>query len=56
MITRADLTEWETFVFGERAAIREYDGNQTRAEAERGALQDIERRRELIKEGKSEKI
>lgn len=27
--------------FTERAAIREYDGGQTREEAERGALEDI---------------
>jgi hypothetical protein len=28
--------------FLERAAIREYDGNVTRAEAERGAIADLE--------------
>lgn len=28
--------------FEERAAIREYDGGQSRAEAERGAIADLE--------------
>jgi hypothetical protein len=32
-----DLTEW----FLERAAIREYDGGYTRAQAERLALADV---------------
>ena len=34
-----DITEW----FLERAAIREYEGGYSRAEAERLALEDIER-------------
>ncbi|MFH0857576.1 MAG: hypothetical protein V1848_02400 [Candidatus Magasanikbacteria bacterium] len=44
MLKKTDLTEEEMQIFGERAAIREYDGNQKREEAEKGALQDIERR------------
>lgn len=32
------VLEW----FLERAAIREYDGNVSRAEAERGAMADVE--------------
>lgn len=31
--------------FEERGAIREYDGNQTRADAEQGALHDLEARK-----------
>lgn len=46
MLKRSDLTEEETHDFGERAAIREYDGGMSRADAEAAALQDIEERRE----------
>jgi hypothetical protein len=43
MISKAQLTEEETQIFGERAAIREFDGNQTKDIAEKGALEDIEK-------------
>ena len=36
--TEADAVEW----FSERAAIREYDGGQSRAEAEREAERECE--------------
>lgn len=38
VLTAADLELYE-----ERAAIREYDGNQPRPEAEAGAREDVER-------------
>jgi hypothetical protein len=45
MLSRADLTDHEREIWDERAAIREYDGNMPRKDAERMALKDIERRR-----------
>ena len=43
-----DLTENERDAYEERSAIMEYDANLSRYEAERKALQDIEKRRKLI--------
>jgi hypothetical protein len=47
VISKASLTQEETSIFGERAAIRQYDGNVSREEAEKGALEDIEKIREM---------
>ena len=41
-----NLTEEEKEIFEERAAIREFDGNVSREEAEAGALEDIIKIRE----------
>lgn len=35
------LDDYEKYVFEERAAIREYEGNEERWAAESGALRDI---------------
>lgn len=40
-----ELTDHEKEIYEERAAIREYDGNMPRKDAERMALKDIERRK-----------
>ena len=45
MKTVADLTPDERDFYEERAAIREYLGEQNRGEAEAGALEDILRMR-----------
>jgi hypothetical protein len=45
MLSRADLTDHEREIWDERAAIREYDGNMPRKDAEQMALKDIETRR-----------
>lgn len=43
-----DLTENERDAYEERASIYEFDANLPRIQAERKALQDIEKRRKLI--------
>lgn len=43
-----DLTENERDAYEERAAIYEFDANLPRIQAERKAMQDIEKRRKLI--------
>ena len=40
-LTIDDLTDDEREHYEERAAIREHDGGQSRADAERGALEDV---------------
>lgn len=45
MLILEDLIEAEIDIWEERAAIREFDGNMPRKDAERMALKDIERRR-----------
>lgn len=45
MLILEDLIEAEIDIWEERAAIREYDANMPRKDAERMALKDIERRR-----------
>jgi len=46
-MTLDDLTENERDAYEERSAIYEFDANMSRREAERKAMQDIERRRSL---------
>lgn len=48
MLAPSDLTEAELDWYEERAAIYEYDANMSRREAERKALQDIEKKRRLV--------
>ena len=48
MLNPSDLTENERDAYEERAAIYEYDANMSRREAERKALQDIEKKRRLV--------
>lgn len=48
MITPDDLTDIERDWYNERAAIYEFDAGMTRREAERKALQDIEKKRRLV--------
>lgn len=45
MLILEDLIEAEIDIWEERAAIREFDGNMPRKDAERMALKDIEKRR-----------
>jgi hypothetical protein len=47
-MTVDDLTENELDWYEERAAIMEYDANMSRYEAERRAMQETLKRRELI--------
>lgn len=47
MLNVDDLTENERDAYEERAAIYEFDANLPRIQAERKAMQDIERRRSL---------
>jgi hypothetical protein len=42
-MTPTALTDAERAYFEERAAIRQYDGHQSREKAEAGALEDLER-------------
>ncbi len=44
--TALTMTSDEREYWEERAAIREYDGGQSREDAERGALEDLHRKRE----------
>jgi hypothetical protein len=48
MFDPSDLTENERDAYEERAAIYEFDAGLSRIQAERKALQDIEKRRKLI--------
>ena len=43
-----DLTDNERDMYEERAAIYEYDAGLSRREAERKALDDIEKKRRLL--------
>lgn len=46
-MTPDDLTDNERDAYEERAAIMEFDANFTRREAERRAMQEVMKRREL---------
>lgn len=48
MLNPSDLTETELDWYEERAAIYEFDAGMSRREAERKALQDIEKKRRLV--------
>lgn len=52
MIMVSDLTDLELDAFEERAAILEYDAGLSRYEAEHKAMQEVEAKRTLFKEGK----
>lgn len=52
MIMVSDLTDLELDAFEERAAIFQYDANLSRYEAEHKAMQEVEDKRKLFKEGK----
>ncbi|OPY83267.1 MAG: hypothetical protein A4E65_00652 [Syntrophorhabdus sp. PtaU1.Bin153] len=47
-MTLDDLTENERDAYEERAAIYEFDANMSRREADRKAMQDIEKKRRLV--------
>jgi hypothetical protein len=48
LLKEEDLTELELDQYLERASIYEFDANLPRIQAERKAMQDIEKRRKLI--------
>ena len=55
-LTIDDLTDDEREHYEERAAIREHDGRQSRADAERGALEDVLRWRLRASAAAQEKV